>query len=370
MAKYNAANRILSHYSSISRNSLFCVDADTGVVYFVNQNQDSYIYRLKDGEAELAVPMPAKELYIWDGVLYFMLESYDRYTLEGKNDGDIYAYTPTKGTVELIYAAGKGMAEKNLGDMGEEYQRLTVNENGIYFVGDLEATQKTIDDKVYTSLKEKAYYLPFGATEPVTDKEKGTYAGWGKYYFGFVQEEDTGLFCVALIPRAGKFSERIVAGKAMSFFSIEDDIYLLFDRTITKKNLLTDEEFVYDTTSLMGNASLISFTMTEDSIWVINLSGELLCINRQWEKVMKTMEIPETAEELEALEALKATYCTCYKLTGIGKLDGNTSNGNLYTDGKSVYVLTPSGVGRVCTDELTVDENGNRIPKVMLLVEE
>ena len=56
--------------------SVFYIDEMTGVVYFVNFNKDWHIYRMKDGEAEKAVPLPANNLCMYDGSLYFMIEFY------------------------------------------------------------------------------------------------------------------------------------------------------------------------------------------------------------------------------------------------------------------------------------------------------
>ena len=128
-ASYNSFNRMLSTDIELgfSGQSVFCVDESTGVVYFVNQGkgQDYYLYRLKDGEAKLAVAMPVKEIYTYQGSVYFMINSYDMYELGELHNGDIYCYTPADGTVQLVYEAG---AVENSLD-----HRLTVNEKGIYF---------------------------------------------------------------------------------------------------------------------------------------------------------------------------------------------------------------------------------------------
>ena len=82
--------------------SLFCIDEKTGVIYFVNQGKDCFLYRMKEGEVTLAVAMPVKDIYPYDGSIYFMIDDYDKYELQGIHNGDIYCYTPASGTVELV----------------------------------------------------------------------------------------------------------------------------------------------------------------------------------------------------------------------------------------------------------------------------
>ena len=69
--------------------------------------------------------MSVKEIYTYQGSVYFMVNNYDMYELGELHNGDIYCYTPADGTVQLVYEAG---AVENSLD-----HRLTVNEKGIYF---------------------------------------------------------------------------------------------------------------------------------------------------------------------------------------------------------------------------------------------
>ena len=77
--KYTALNRMVT--TELEKNSFFCVDETTGVICFVNEAKDYFIYRIKNGSAELAVELPAKELCAWDGLVYFMPVSYTHLTL-------------------------------------------------------------------------------------------------------------------------------------------------------------------------------------------------------------------------------------------------------------------------------------------------
>ena len=173
-ATYNSFNRMLSNdidKGAMIGNSLFCIDDSTGVIYFVNQAKDHFLYRIKDGEVMLAVAMPVKEIYPYEGSVYFMLESYDKYELKEMHSGDIYCYTPENGNVELVYPVGAVEDSEN--------HRLLVKEDGIYF---------TYGIDVGIGIAMKFYYLPFGAIEPVKDENHTVEKGWKNYRFSFHQE--------------------------------------------------------------------------------------------------------------------------------------------------------------------------------------
>ena len=169
--QYNAFNRMVDKYSPDSE-SLFCIDEMTGVVYFVNQGNDEYLYRMKDGEVKLAVEMPIKEICTYQGSVYFMVDRHVTYVLEGMKQGDIYCYTPATGKVELIYPFGA------IEPTGRSH-KLTVNEKGLYFSYEVIESSNTYQ----TIIKTYFYHLPFGETEPVRDYDSTTYHGWKKLLY-------------------------------------------------------------------------------------------------------------------------------------------------------------------------------------------
>ena len=132
---------------------MFCLDETTGVVYFVNQGKDNFLYRMKDGEVALAVAMPMQQLYTYQGSVYFMVDNYGRYELEGMKTGDIYCYTPSSGAVELVYALGTILGETV--ENARDY-KLLVEESGIYFGY---CILRGEGEKIQTY----NYFLPFGA---------------------------------------------------------------------------------------------------------------------------------------------------------------------------------------------------------------
>ena len=365
LASYNAANRILFQDTAGTNNSLFCIDADTGVVYFVNQMHDYYIYRLKDGKAELAVSMPAKELCCWEGKLYFMVEDYDTYELKDMQNGDIYVYTPDNGTVEPVFAAGAMMAENSTSDMEEyqwmnveEYQRLTVNETGLYFIGGI-LFKPSENTPGALALEIDYRHLQWGSTEPVKDSKQLVDAGWKDYYLMQTAEEVDSEFgqYLDLLPRDGDFADRIVLEKSnhlSKFFVMENELVLLYEHKIIVRNLATDERVEYDLEPdanvflkkagmPVGAKSLqtTALSITEDSIWVVNAAQYVYRIDRQSGEF--------SGYKLDTSEQRIRT---------------------MYTDGTSIYVLTSYGVAKVLTE--TAEENSKGIPvlKLELLVEE
>lgn len=346
-AKYNTVNRMLKHALEQSQSSMFCIDGETGVVYFVNQKQDYYIYRLKDGVAELAVSIPAKYLYCQDGILYFMVDSYNQYVLQGMQAWDIYAYNPAKGTVDLLYPLGKLM--ENVNPIYLTMQKMRVDENGIYFLGNIEVKQIEINGVTAGMVETESYCLPFGTTEPVTDDKNMTKAGWGEYYF--IIDAANGM-SVSLVNRVTESTSDIiqVGGYAYNYCLLGDEVYLLEGKKISKVNLITGERTEYDCEPILREKvamyadektevpQLITFTITKDGIWAFDSAGYVVRFDRR------------TGE------------ASCYKLST------NIAEESVYTDGYSVYVLTSAGVAKVLTEEAKENSNGIPVLEVEYLV--
>lgn len=78
-----------------------CYSKAYGAIYYINYSDNSYIYRCKDNETEVAVKIPSDHLYMKDGELYFRIAAGD-YKLKGMSDGDICKYSPTTGEINKI----------------------------------------------------------------------------------------------------------------------------------------------------------------------------------------------------------------------------------------------------------------------------
>ena len=81
---------------------LVCKDPVYDITYYVNYGRDYYIYAYRDGKAELAVAIPASDLFCKEGELYFIAETYGRYKFSGFSGGNILKYNPKEGTVTVV----------------------------------------------------------------------------------------------------------------------------------------------------------------------------------------------------------------------------------------------------------------------------
>ena len=170
---YNGMNRKFTRDLE-SGASLFCLDEEENV-YFVNQNRDNYLYRMKDGVVELAVSLPAKEIYPFKEFVYFMVSE----DTKEQKAGDIYRYVKDTKEIQLVYALGT--------IMGGEQHKLKVDEQGIHF--NYSEIIATTDD--ITRRNVSYYTLPFGASEPIKDTTNQGKAGWGEYYFSYSLAKDS-----------------------------------------------------------------------------------------------------------------------------------------------------------------------------------
>ena len=263
---YNSVNQMLGVDATmgIHGKSSFCIDETTGVVYFVNEGNDWFLYRIKEGEVALALAMPVKELYPYQGSIYFMLDDCSgKYELQDMKSGDIYCYTPASGAVEFVYAAGEI-------ENSQEHQML-VDERGIYFAYSVE-TGKNSAMILYA-------YLPFGATEHVKDGNYGASKGWKDYVFVYNNDTPEMEYKLQLSHRAEE--EKIVLSASPNYFCVIGDIlYSAEKKHISCTNLVTKETTMYDFSEAMDENEPLAigelddyrriewFTMTEDALWV------------------------------------------------------------------------------------------------------
>ena len=330
---YNSVNRMLSYDSSIGPQgqSLFCLDDMTGVVYFANRGKDNFLYRMKEGKVALAVAMPVKQICPYEGSIYFMVDDYGMYELEGMKTGDIYCYTPSNGVVDLVY-------EVESVENAECY-KLLVEESGIYFCYDIS------EDSTY---ERYYYYLPFRASEAIQDKKRTVNKGWNDYYLAAFSNEETSRLTLAMISRIedtnGERECIDLFTKPWNYCVIGDKVYSARSTSIDCINLKTGERTSYDFLEAMkkkeehsvtsGNRMIQSFTITEDALWAVT-----------WASIYRM--------DLETGEII-ATYL------GGGKGFYYTIP-TLYTDGKNVYGFnyanpyeskTTSGMVRLLTEDM------------------
>ena len=282
---YNAFNRMLNAESedgmSGTGNSLFCIDEKTGVIYFVNQGKDCFLYRMKEGEVALAVAMPVKDIYPYEGSIYFMIDDYDKYELQGIHNGDIYCYTPASGAVELVYAT----------DVIEDfvYGTLYVEESGIYFRYVKDNGIVVRDGEEYPQRKNLNYYLPFGGKEPVEDTKQMVQKGWGDYVFEYSSKWEL----VGRTPNEDGTRETLEIPELPGVFCVVGDVLYSREREkVVGTNLKTGERTEYDFLEGIRKAigeeileqslpnAIQRFVMTEDALWIL-LGSSLCCMDLQ-----------------------------------------------------------------------------------------
>ena len=241
-AKYNAMNRMMSNYSP-SWSSNFCIDEATGAVYFVNWGKDYYLYRLIDGKAELAVSLPISMVATANGHVYFMIDSHGKYEMEAYSDGDIYYYTPSDGSVELLYAAGEA-------EEAEEYC-LAVDDNGVYFSYMQKVPAPEYGEGV-TIGKMTYGFLPYGETKLQQDTLEMTMPGWNNYKFSYLFTSDDYSVPPELIlvdRQDNQNRKELSIGRPYLYCVVDDCLYYMSAKdsmNFHNLNLVTGEDKAYD----------------------------------------------------------------------------------------------------------------------------
>lgn len=347
---YNGMNRMLFDDLAKNHRSLFCVDADTGVVYFVNQNKDWYIYRIRDKETELAVAMPAKELYAYGGSLYFMTESYNGQ--EDIQEGDIYCYTPKDGKVEPVYAAGTIAAAA-----GEDVYShwMWVDETGIYFC------RKT---RVPGGgpLAINNYYLSFGSKEPVNDPlGMAVYPGWGNYYYRPYSGP------VSLISRTeGEADVRELSpDRPYSAYIMGDKIYYILWSDITRMSVLDFSTGEQEDYSIREQLKELYYVPTGNE----KSEKDYVLTDSEMEELCKEFEGSIITQAFSATEQYLWMVVKGNALLRIDKQTKETTYVRvnhiilaLYTDGEELYGMCAPKVGettamaRILTDQFVYDK--------------
>ncbi len=348
-ARYNAINRMDLPFHNDSE-SLFCIDGESGAVYFVNQNQDYYIYRLKDGEAELAVALPARELYMQDGVLYFVLETHDVYRFpEGMYNGDIYSYSPEAGTIDLVYAAGKNLTARSYLDR-KAFMTLTVTEDGIYFIGEYEEMPYYFEEwnKWVYVFSTTDYFLAFGEEEPIIDTKRGTRGGWRDYYLYHDYETADNL---RLVLQSRNDDSLIVLCEGEEIFDscgiMDDMLYALRGENIIQIDLLTMESTTHDFKKFK-TAFEIKYAWANGYIDVFSAQV------RYWTMTMESIIIADGGDRIYVMNR-ESGEIECYFLQEMNHEGYHIER--LYTDGEHIYILTEKGVSRVLTESARKNES-------------
>lgn len=344
-AKYNAFNRLRSRIRNENQQSLFCVDPNTGVIYFINQNKDWFIYQLYKGKVEVVVELPARELYMWKGTLYFIVEDYDQYDFIGISENDIYAYTPADGNVKFVYAA------KELDDAVESH--LSVDEYGLHFYCSREGAEIEYNGVKGYRTESFYYTLPFGCDQVVEDIYRRAVSGWGDYYLHLASSTVS-----YLKHRNSEVNEKIELDGQVSQCCIMDDKFYYIDSegmTFHVTDIMSGETKSYECKPILKEligadiekehiAWIQSFTVINDNAWLVVRGKYLIRIE------------------------LESNNIQCFVVNRL-----NYYIEKLYTDGKDVYALykqesffNPGYLVRVKTGEVLEVSNVYGVPQLAI----
>ena len=329
MEGYNALNRKLSLDAEIGweGNSDFCVDETTGIIYFVNQGKDNYLYQIKEGEVQVAVEMPVQQIYPYQGLVYFMVGKSDTYDLQEKHSGDIYCYTPASGAVELIYEVGAVE--------GSSEYKLTVEESGIYFSYVIREGNR--GKKFY-------YQLPFGEKEPIKDTKWMTTKGWKDYSFlGGVLKSRT--------KKEDGTREEIELSISQYCYCVVGDILYSADGTsISCIDLNTKEQTAYDFSKAIqkvegrnSNARIETFTITKDAVWATTGGSSLYRMDLQ----SGTIKSAKIRDENGDWHQIRILYTDGKELYGVKKM--------FMTNETEVFHILVNGTSNAETMEVMVE---------------
>lgn len=149
---------------------LLCKDPVYDVVYYVNYDVDYFIYRIKDGKSELVVELPAKRLFCRDGKLYFMLDSYEKYQLNGLKSGNIMCYEPLTGNVRVI--SDLEVTMMHVYSDGIYYYVLTTYELNFYYYSFENQKSELIENQMFSTYCWKDYFVGY-ELKPLEDGSGG-----------------------------------------------------------------------------------------------------------------------------------------------------------------------------------------------------
>ena len=330
---------------------LLCPDPRYGMTYYVNHGLDYYIYAIKDGVSELVLEIPAKRLFFRQGKLYFMVEDYDKYVLDGLENGDILSYNPVDGKVSVVLSGiGTVMtpqAESVIldGDMVEVPEEvavdgtsMTVYQDGIYYVQVGESLRR---NGKYIWDAENKYYYSFetGKTQLLEDTSPVsslTFVRWGQSLVVWESEnyegKDIGMMYDA---RTGRMLVDSQMQKERSLgFACDPYFYLVGDKAYTTQvQGLEPNEYGYSYAN--ATTEIIAYDMKtgEENRYPVSwgesvyTSAFFMFDNTAYFKDLISYSITEEKEHL--------VYCN---LIAPNNLKASVVS-EYYTDGKGLFAL-------------------------------
>ncbi|MDE7210680.1 MAG: hypothetical protein K2O03_04455, partial [Lachnospiraceae bacterium] len=156
-----------------------CIDPLYGILYYVDYGGDFMIHAVYNGQSQTVVEMPGKRLFCRGGKLYFLLESYNQFQIEGAVSGNIVEYDPVTGNVAVL--------------LEEVFDSIVVYQDVIYCRKIGESTDYKGDLKK-EQVKEFFYYFDGGNLVELENNRYPEYIlnpqRYGEYFFAVTLKQD------------------------------------------------------------------------------------------------------------------------------------------------------------------------------------
>lgn len=253
---------------------LVCKDPVYHITYYVNYGRDYFVYALRNGVSELVLEIPARELYCKDGELFFLVDSYEIYELDGIENGNVLKYNPTDGTVEFVFM--------------EKAEDIMVYPDGICY----EITDKvvTLENGSMMPYISRYYYSFAEKTVKKFESQLCKMNRWekGQFELELTVDEETGLG-----QPSGVHLKEIVTGEIKTLENLKgfaegcrivgDDLYYVQSKTTTlmRYHLKTGEETVVAELALSTSSST-DFIIYEDVAYFGNFLRVSLTDGKQY----------------------------------------------------------------------------------------
>jgi len=229
---------------------LVCKDPVYDITYYVNYGEDYYIYAKQKDSVTCVLEIPANQLYCRGGELYFAVESFDNFTFEGIEQGNVLKYNPLDGTVEMVIDANT--------------EEMVVYPDGITY--DIRTFIEAHEDgtKFYNV---KRYFYSFETGETVEYEVDRQLERWKEYWL--VELVEGGVYLEDLAGEKVRDLENM--DKLPDWFYIKDDrMYYLGKTVIEESNRRT--LVIYDfvtgekTESILGRNHTMSDLMLQGDV--------------------------------------------------------------------------------------------------------
>ncbi len=120
---------------------LVCRDPIYDITYYINYGRDNFIYAYRNGQTELAVEIPARDLFCKAGELYFIATDNGRFHFSGFERGNILKYNPKDGIVAVVVECNAdrmmvysdGICYEQVGEMEQSGELQFRTEESFFF---------------------------------------------------------------------------------------------------------------------------------------------------------------------------------------------------------------------------------------------